>query len=747
VRYLHDLPIRRKLTVITILTVGGALLLACGSFVGYELVTYRATLTRQVSTTAAIVSRLSTASLVFRDPQSADRTLEALLGEPRVVSAAIYTAEGDLFASYQRAGAAAPPSRIAVGEGPRDTFTTTRLVLHRPIDWDGGTIGALMIETDLAEVTARLRRYALIALSVLGLSLLVAHRAAARLHGSITGPVQELAATAEAISTGRDYAVRARGAGGDELGQLTVAFNHMLDEIQGRDEALKTSATKYRLLFDAHPNPMWVYDPASLAFLAVNQAAVRLYGYSKDEFRGMTVREIHPPEDAPMLLERLERSRDDLSRLDGLWTHRRKDGSGLDVEVVSSDIEFDRGAARLVMATDVSDRRKLEAQLAQAQKMEAMGRLAGGVAHDFNNLLGVITGYSELLERSRQVDGAGQKRLEQIQKAAHRAAALTRQLLAFSRKEVIQPRVLDLNEVVGDVERMLRRLIGEDVVLVTKLGRDLGRVLADRSQVDQILMNLAINARDAMPDGGNLWIETSNARLDASYLRTHADVRPGSYVMLAVSDTGHGMDQETLSHVFEPFFTTKGEGKGTGLGLATVFGIAKQSGGHVSVYSEPGRGTTFRVYLPIAEAREAPVSAPVEPSAPPGGSETVLLVEDSDSLRPMIREVLAASGYEVLDSADPVEAAGRARAHPGSLDLVLTDVIMPGMSGPDLVKVVRAARPSVRVLFMSGYTNDAIGRQGVLDPGVHLLQKPFTTEALLVSVRTALDQAGLPRAE
>ena len=740
-RFLRDLPIRRKLTVITALGAGASLLLACASFLAHELITFPDAMSRRVSTTAAIIGRQVTASLVFQDPDSARKTLEALGSEPRVVSAAIYSPDGSAFAGYVRKGASGPLPRPAPSQGPAHSFTSERLVLFHPIEWDGGVIGTVMIESDLTQMSIRLRRYALIAAGVLCVSFLLAHWIAARLQGAITGPVQRLAATAEAVSAGRDYSVRAAIRSRDELGQLTAGINHMLDEIQSRDQALQESEEKYRRLFEANPNPMWVYDPETLAFLAVNEAAVRLYGYTQGEFLGMTIKDIRAPEEIPALLEKLREPPSAASRSDGPWRHRRKDGTGIEVEISSSALVLGGTAARLVMASDVSDKRKLEAQLVQAQKMEAIGRLAGGVAHDFNNLLGVITGYSELLERNLQAEGAGHQRLEQIQKAAQRAAALTRQLLAFSRKEVVQPRVLDLNEIVADVEKMLQRLIGEDVHLVTKLGTDLGKVKADRGQIDQILMNLAINARDAMPDGGNLWIETANATLDAAYLKTHADVQPGPFLMLAVSDTGHGIDAETLSKVFEPFFTTKGEGKGTGLGLATVFGIAKQSGGHVSVYSEPGRGTTFRVYLPRMDAVDSGREAAAPATAPPVGTETVLLVEDSDSLRPMIHEILAAAGYDVLDSADPLEAVGRARSHGGPLDLVLTDVIMPNMSGPDLVRAVQATRPEIKVLFMSGYTNDAIGRQGVLDPGVHLLQKPFTTDALLASVRSALDQS------
>jgi len=732
--------LRRKLRALTIAAAGATLFLCCGSFVAYDVITFRGVIVQHLSTEAEIIARQSTAFLA--DPASARTMLEALTAEPHVVSAAIYTTDGALLASYLRRGTPSGRVPVAPGQGDGHLFVSDRLLVFRAIESGNSMIGTTVIESDLTALTARLQGDALIALCVLVVSFLVAHFTAARLERVITGPVLRLAGTADAVSTRRDNSVRAGFRGREALGQLTVAVNHMLNKIRHHDSALKASEEKYKLLFDANPNPMWVYDADTLAFLAVNQAAVRVYGYSRDEFLAMTIKEIRPPEDVPLLIERLQGPREDVSRLDGLWRHRRKDGTLLDVEILSSAIVLGGVTVRLVMTTDVSEKKRLEAQLLQAQKMEAIGRLAGGVAHDFNNLLGVITGYSELLRKNLGSRDPGQKRVEQIQKAADRAAALTRQLLAFSRKEVIQPKVLDLNEIVADVDNMLHRLIGEDVQLVTKLGEDLGRVHADRGQVDQIIVNLAVNARDAMPQGGDLWIETSNVVLDEAYLRTHADVRPGPYVLLAVSDTGHGMDSETLSHIFEPFFTTKAEGKGTGLGLATVFGIVKQSGGHVSVYSEPSRGTTFRVYLPRVDARTPANEVAVVIAPPSRGTETVLLVEDAEALRPMIHEILEAAGYHVLESSDPEEAVLRAGVHDGPLDLVLTDVVMPRMSGPGLVKAVQATRPGVKVLFMSGYTNETIGRRGILEPGVHFLQKPFTSEALLGSVRTALDQGG-----
>jgi PAS domain S-box-containing protein len=379
-------------------------------------------------------------------------------------------------------------------------------------------------------------------------------------------------------------------------------------------------------------------------------------------------------------------------------------------------------------------------QLVQARKMEAIGRLAGGVAHDFNNLLTAIIGYSELLLGELNPYDPRRGDVEEINKAADRAAVLTRQLLAFSRKQVLQPQVLDLNTTVSNMEKMLRRLIGEDIDLVTILDPALGQVKADPGQIDQVLMNLAVNARDAMPRGGKLTIETMNAYLDENYARQHVDVQPGSYVMLAVSDTGLGMDEETLSHLFEPFFTTKDVGQGTGLGLSTVYGIVKQSGGHLWVYSEPGQGTTFKVYLPrVEEAAEAAQRIQV-PTESLQGREIVLLVEDADVVRDLARLVLLQRGYTVLEARDGEEAIQICEQHEGPVHLIVTDVVMPGgMSGRQLAERLATLRPEMKVLYMSGYTDNAIVHHGVLEPGMAFLQKPFAPEALARKVRETLD--------
>ncbi len=384
------------------------------------------------------------------------------------------------------------------------------------------------------------------------------------------------------------------------------------------------------------------------------------------------------------------------------------------------------------------EKRITEAQLRQIQKMEMVGRLAGGIAHDFNNLLTAISGYSEFLLKSMAPEDPNRADVEEIRTAGKRAAALTRQLLAFSRKQVLQLRLLDVNDVLKELDKMLRRLIGEDIELALDLAADLGTVKADPGQIEQVVVNLVVNARDAMPKGGRISIQTKNVELGPSFVKTHIDVTPGPHAMLAVSDTGTGMDQATLSHLFEPFFTTKERGKGTGLGLSTVYGIVKQSGGSVYVYSELGRGTTFKVYLPIVGESAPPLKARVE-AAPRGGSETVLLVEDDELVRNFAVRALRQYGYEVLVAKIPEEALSFCADPPAAIKLLLTDVIMPKMRGTELAERVRAAVPGVKVLFMSGYTDEGVVRDELIAPDAPFLQKPMTPDALARKVRGILD--------
>jgi signal transduction histidine kinase/ActR/RegA family two-component response regulator len=433
-------------------------------------------------------------------------------------------------------------------------------------------------------------------------------------------------------------------------------------------------------------------------------------------------------------LSRLEVAR----RWEGELQHTRSDGTQLFVE--SRMVRVAEGPRSYVLETirDIGERRALEQQLRQSQKMEGIGRLAGGIAHDFNNLLGVIVACAELQAGDEDLESI-RSRAAEIRKSAERAAGLTRQLLAFSRKQVLEPKVVDLNAVLADMSQMLERVVGEDVQFRVLASPDLGRVLVDPSQVEQVLLNLVVNARDAMPHGGKITLETQNVEIAADYIDAHPEVKPGRYVMIGAADSGIGMDLETQTHIFEPFYTTKE--RGTGLGLAMVYGIVKQSAGHIWVYSEPGVGTIFKIYFPRVDDPLAAPDIEKQPLETVPATETVLLVEDFDSLRHVTHEFLEMAGYTVISACNATEALQIAADHCGPIHLLLTDVVMPGVGGVDLARQIKFTRPEIRILYMSGYTANAIVHQGVLDRGLTLLNKPFTRSVLAQKVREALDAA------
>jgi PAS domain S-box-containing protein len=468
----------------------------------------------------------------------------------------------------------------------------------------------------------------------------------------------------------------------------------------------------------------------------------RIYGLIPGQgcARDVSLRQCHP-EDQDALNAVFQRALADGQPFE--YQHRviRPDGSQRVVRGRGGIVRDPAGRAARLVGTeeDITDRMALEEQLRQAQKMEAVGRLAGGVAHDFNNLLTVINGYGELTLGQLTPGHLAREGVEEMKRAGERAAALTKQLLAFSRQQMLAPRLLDLNVVLEDLERLLRRLIGEDIELITRTEPNLGKVKADPGQIEQVLLNLAVNARDAMPKGGRLTLETRSVELDEVYTRAHPEARPGPYAVVAVSDTGVGMDKATLARIFEPFFTTKEAGKGTGLGLATVYGIVKQSGGHLSVETEPGRGSRFEVYLPRAEEVRRLGKSHQGVRGLPGGTETVLLVEDEEAVRSLTRSVLQRCGYTLLEAPDGVEALAVAQKYGECIDLLVTDVVMPRMGGRELAERLAVPHPAARVLFLSGYTDDAVVRHGVQEAEVAFLQKPFTPSALATKVREVLD--------
>ncbi len=467
----------------------------------------------------------------------------------------------------------------------------------------------------------------------------------------------------------------------------------------------------------------------------------KILGYTLQELRGTTaVDQIHP-EDREKVLQAAADARRTGRGTNLEYRTRHKDGSWRTLESRASTILTGGLVEKLVIVNrDVTERKHLEDQFRQAQKMEAVGRLSGGVAHDFNNLLGVIIGYGEIVQEGTEKNSPLRTCIDEILKAGHRAAALTRQLLAFSRQQVMDPRVLDLNVVVKDMEKMLKRLIGEDIQLKTALDSSLMRIKADQGQIEQVIMNLAVNARDAMLNGGELKLITSNFHMDEDFVRRYPyPVLTGDYVLLTVTDNGVGMDATTRARVFEPFFTTKEKGKGTGLGLSMVYGVVKQSGGYIEVVSEPGAGATFKIYLPKVEVAVDPQKQPAESPAVLRGIETLLLVEDERSLRKLSRHLLELCGYGVLEAESGAEALKVSQEHKGMIHLLLTDVVMPGMSGRVLADQLMKQRPEIRVVYMSGYTGQTVGEHGVLADGSFFLPKPFTREALAHKIREALD--------
>ena len=518
-------------------------------------------------------------------------------------------------------------------------------------------------------------------------------------------------------------------------GQLALAI-----ERKRAEEQLRLSEERFSKAFNFTPLSMSLTSWSDLRIIDVNNSFLVLNGYERHEVIGRTATELNLWADSVEENQFLETLRVKHSVRDQEIKVPGKDGS-LRAYVISGEIINLHGEACILAVTrDITEHRALEEKLRQAQKMESIGQLAGGVAHDFNNLLTAILGYSDISLRRLGIQHPVSRNIEEIHKAGTRAAGLTRQLLAFSRKQILQPRLLDLNTLVVEIDKMLQRLIGEDIDLVSILKPDLGQIKADPGQIEQVLLNLVVNARDAMPRGGKITIETANAELEQSYARSHASVVAGSYVLLAISDTGTGIAQLIQERIFEPFFTTKEVGKGTGLGLSTAYGIVKQSGGYIWVYSEVGKGTTFKVYLPRVDQADDSESVGVMQPELPRGHETVLIVEDEDQLRNMAQKVLEDTGYSVMTAANGEEALSICQDFHGPVDLVIIDVVMPSMSGTELAKRIVPVRPQAKVLYMSGYTDDSIVRHGILEHNVFFLQKPFTLISLTQKVREVLDQ-------
>ena len=555
----------------------------------------------------------------------------------------------------------------------------------------------------------------------------------------VTGSLDEETAVSYLKAGAADYILK------DRLVRLGPAVLDALTRARQRQSLTRHERLLHQII-DANPSLIFVKNWDG-RFVLVNQATADVYGTTVDDLTGKTDADFNA--NAEEVAHFLRDDREVMSSgkpkfitEEAVTNPATKQTRWFQTIKIPLRMPGEESPTLLGVATEITERKQLEEQLLQSQKMEAVGQLAGGVAHDFNNILTAIVGYTDLLAAEF---GAGSRQLEdleEIRKASRRAAALTRQLLSFSRKQVLEPRIIDVNGIVMNLDKMLRSLISENIDFKMQLSEDLNAARVDPNQLEQVIMNLAINARDAMPEGGRLTIETANATLDHNYARKHVSVIPGDYVMLAVTDTGSGMTEATKARIFEPFFTTKPEGRGTGLGLSTVYGIVKQSGGNIWLYSELGKGTTFKVYLPAIESLPEDIGkiVPAEPVA--RGAGTVLVVEDDEQLRRLTQRALANEGYIVLEADRGRTALELARRHKGAIDLLLTDMVMPDTNGRKLAETLRAARPALRVLYMSGYPDRAIVNNGMLDPGDAYVAKPFTTDSILRKVHEVLRGSG-----
>ena len=808
--------------------------------------------------------------LVTTPPQTINQIKRLIGPQSRFL---VGNSAGDLWTDLNNAVSGPPPSKdgslnqvseYAQSDGERVLYAVSPIA---------STPWSVAVESPrslaLAPVRYMLWRLAWVTLLLFAL----ASAGAWWLSGTLTRPIARLAEGARAISAG-NYGKRLPVEWRDELGTFTTAFNEMADGVattlgalEGKVDELKDLESRYRLLFESSPQPMWVYDLETRRFLAVNDAAIRRYGYSRDAFLVMSIQDIRPPEDISALDADLARLEIEGRAHSEIWRHRIASGEIIEVEMSSRSLVFAGRPARMVLVTDLTERRRaetsareaherlervigssaavlfelrvdahrsvfewisgnitqilgysvddvhrddwwtsnvhpidlarlpgppgsdpirssineyrfrhrdgqyrwireeqrrvsdpgtgtekvigawfdmtaqrsLEFQLQQAQKMEAVGRLAGGVAHDFNNLLTVMLAECQLVESDPEMPADERaESLGEIRAAAERAARLTRQLLTFSRRQLVEPLPVDVNNVVAEVDKMLQRLIGEDIELRLRLADPSPIAIADRGQIEQVIVNLAVNARDAMPEGGSLTIETDLVTLDEAYCDVRVGLTPGRYVQLAVSDTGTGMTEEVQAHIFEPFFTTKGADKGTGLGLATCYVIARQFGGHIAAYSEVGIGTTFKLYLPCSTTPSRTASAEGANQLV-GGEELILLVEDDPSVRRSTARMLTSAGYAVLQAANADEAQALLRdSIDHRIDLLLTDVVLPGTGGREFAEDVLRDHPDIRVLFMSGYSDDIVLQHRLAERNLRLLQKPFTVNGLLAKVRETL---------
>ena len=716
--WLLNRPIRQKVALLIGVASIIALLLAGGAVVLYEVTTFRPRAVRDARTQADLIRANSIAALQFKDREAAAENLATLRTRPEILSASLFGPDGAIVARYASPGS--PPAPTELRAGVR--FLPDRLVLIDRMEVDGQLVGWLTLQYDVPPLWRRLPQYGIMAAVV----LLALGTASVLLLGmlgrSVSAPLLALAGTARTISETGEYRLRVPTGQGAEIGALTDAFNHMVATVAAQQGALRQGEARLRLALEAAKMETWIVD---------------LPRGGDPSFAGLLDR-VHA-HDREAVAERMRSAlashagfavefRAAAPEAEERWTALR----GQIFRDESSD------AVRLIgVAQDVTEQRRIEHQLIQSQRMEAIGNLAGGVAHDFNNLLTGIIGYLGFVKRRLPPDAVVHEDLAEVERAARRAAALTSQLLSYARRQMVVPTSVDLNATVAALTPMVRRLVGEDIEVTAELAEPLAPTRVDPGQLEQVVLNLVANARDAMPSGGALRLRTREAALTEEAARLHPEARAGSYVALDVEDTGVGMTPEVQAHIFEPFFTTKPPGAGTGLGLAMCYGIVKQSEGHIMVESEPGRGSRFTVLLPQDGARARVPGTAAAPDVR-SGRETILLVEDDETVRGVTLRMLQELGYSVVSAGSAAEGRARAEEAGSRIDLLLTDVVMPGGSGRELAEELTLAHPGLAVLFMSGYTPDVVLRQGVVQENVAFLAKPFTAPALAEALRQTL---------
>ncbi|MFM2081484.1 MAG: hypothetical protein RL380_175 [Verrucomicrobiota bacterium] len=776
---LRDISLTRKLVYLILLVAGTVLLLASAAFVTRDWLTARNQLEQELNNRAALVAKNLSAAVTFNDRATADEIIRFLGADRHLTHAATFLRDGQILAAYRRADLARDPGPIplrSTGVQFEDRGVWISTVIRAA---NGEHVGQLVLHSDLLALHERLKEDLIITASVLLFSILIAILLSAALQPLISRPILQLARTADEVATRRDYAIRATKTSRDEIGHLVDRFNEMLTQIATRDDALhaaqvqlearvaertaelthsnatlqseiferqrvekilRESEARFTLAFKANPLAMCIATLDEGRILNTNDALLRTLVRPREHFLDRTLVETGLCADPQQFHEY---SRELLAHQpirDRECLFHTADGQPRRALLSLTRIQLDQTPAALVILNDITERLNLEAQLRQSQKMEGIGQLAAGVAHDYNNILTIIQGHIELVMQTHRHDALLTESLTHVATAANRATNLTRQLLAFSRRQVMQPKPIELNEIVTNLVKMLARILGEHITLELHLWPSLPNIHADIGMMEQVITNLAVNARDAMPNGGKLSLTTELVTLDPSAPRQHPQARPGKFVLLRITDTGTGMDEATLARAFEPFFTTKPVGKGTGLGLATAYGIVQQHRGWIEVRSTVGQGTEFRLYLPESPLAKTTgntdrIIAPLK-----GGSETILLVEDETSVRQLARAILANSGYTILEAGDGPEALKIWEQHHGKIDLVLTDLVMPnGLTGRELARKLKAVRPTLKIIYTSGYSVDVAGRDLAEEPDFHFLPKPYHPPSLLRAVRARLE--------